>query len=168
MWELLGEKIAITICEDIWEGCASLKEAEYHKGILETLSKQSPTIFLNLSASPYHKGKVNTRISLCQRAAKTLNCPVILCNQVGGNDGLVFDGHSIAMDQKGELKLLGKGFKEDLLLYDTTKETLTLTYHYNEPSELYEALVLGVRDYFHKSGLKKGCLGLSGVSTPLS
>lgn len=161
-WDIFGEKIAITICEDIWEGCPELKESKYHRNILENFKSQKPTLFLNLSASPYHKKKVNTRLRLCKTAALALNCPVILCNQYGGNDGLVFDGHSVAVNALGELQMLGNSFAADQFVFDTSQKMPTLSYSYHQEEELYHALVLGLRNYFHKSGLKKACLGLSG------
>lgn len=162
VWEIFGEKVAITICEDIWEGCSFLTESKYHFRVLETLKKQNPTLYLNLSASPYHRKKVHTRLELCKKTARTLQCPVILCNQVGGNDSLIFDGHSIAMNSDATLQMMGKGFEEDQFLYDTTSPSSAFSYHYQGAEELYKALVLGLRDYFHKSGLKKAILGLSG------
>jgi NAD+ synthase (glutamine-hydrolysing) len=162
VWEIFGKRVAITICEDLWEGCPVLKEASYHKNILQTLKAGHPDLFLNLSASPYYKGKVATRIGLCQRAVKELHVPVILCNQFGGNDCLIFDGHSIVMDKEGQLQLLGKGCAFDQLLYDMDAPSKKYDYIFNPNEEIYQALVVGLRDYFHKSGLQKACLGLSG------
>ncbi len=161
-WDIFGERVAITICEDIWEGCEEVKESKYAKNILDELQKQKPDLFLNLSASPYHLNKVNTRINLCKKAAFTLNCPVVLCNQVGGNDSLIFDGHSIAMDCHGELQHLGLGFKEDQFLFDTKTESQPIHYIFDSNSELNNALVLGLKDYCRKSNISKACLGLSG------
>lgn len=162
VWEIFGERVAITICEDIWEGCSFLTESKYHFHVLENLKQQNPTLYLNLSASPYHRKKVHTRLELCKKTARALECPVILCNQVGGNDSLVFDGHSVAMNRDSVLQVMGKGFEEDQFVYDTSSTTSICSYHYQGSEELYKALVLGVRDYFHKSGLKKAILGLSG------
>lgn len=161
-WNIFGERVAITICEDIWEGSTELKESRYFRNILKTLHEQKPTLFLNLSASPYHSRKVGIRMGLCKKAATTLDCPVILCNQVGGNDCYVFDGNSISMNNKGELIKLGRGFSEDQYLIDTSKPNPPADYTLNAEEELYHALVLGLRDYFHKSKLSKACLGLSG------
>lgn len=162
LWKVFGEDIAVTICEDIWEGCPVLKESKYHKNILQKLQTVKPTLFLNLSASPYYKGKVNTRINLCKNAAIILECPVILCNQFGANDSLVFDGHSVAVNEVGELQHLGNSFAEDQFLYDTKAPSTPFSYLFDSSAEVYHALVLGLRDYFRKSGLQKACLGLSG------
>lgn len=162
LWEIFGERIAITICEDIWEGCLEVKESTYSKNILDTFQQQHPTLFLNLSASPYHQRKIETRLGLCRKTAAALHCPVFLCNQAGGNDSLVFDGNSIYMGRHGELLHLGQSFAEDQFMVDTKASTPPILYHYHAEKELYQALVLGVRDYFHKSGLTKACLGLSG------
>ncbi len=162
IWDIFGKRVAITICEDLWEGCLVLKESSYHQNILKKLKAGNPDLFLNLSASPYYKGKVETRINLCRHAAQTLGAPVVLCNQFGGNDSLVFDGHSIAMDKHGQLQQLGNGFAFDQFVYDTDTPSKKYDYIYNPNKEIYQALVVGLRDYFHKSGLQKACLGLSG------
>jgi NAD+ synthase (glutamine-hydrolysing) len=91
-----------------------------------------------------------------------LQCPFILCNQVGGNDSLLFDGCSYALNQKGDLISIAKGFEEDLLIVDTNEEKSPLSFQPNDTEDLFKALVLGIRDYFKKTGIKQACLGLSG------
>lgn len=161
LWNLCGKKIGITICEDLWQHSNLLKASPYERDPVLDLAEENPDIVLNLSASPYSVEKAQRRLKVCSLAAKTLRCPVLLCNQVGGNDGLIFDGYSTCVNAKGKLIGFGKGFEEDYFIVDTENEVLKqLPEASNE--DLYSALVLGVRDYFQKSGFSKACLGLSG------
>jgi NAD+ synthase (glutamine-hydrolysing) len=119
-------------------------------------------LVLNLSGSPYYFNRKDIRLSVFQAVAKTLRCPVVLCNQVGVNDSLVFDGHSLYLNEKGEAIHIAKGFAEDDLLIDLNTHACPCAMPENGIKDLYSALVLGVRDYLHKQGFKKGMLGLSG------
>src|SRR5262249_35125974 len=125
------------------------------------LKKKKPHLVLNISGSPYSFNRNGVRLSVFQAVAKTLKCPVVLCNQVGGNDQLLFDGHSFFLDGRGELVQMAKGFEEDDLFVDLgNTQAISLP---NQPiKDLYSALVMGVRDYFHKQGFKKALVGLSG------
>ncbi len=161
-WNLLGNKVAITICEDIWQHSALLNATYYRRDPVADLQPLYPDIVLNLSASPYSFGKVSNRLKVGSSAASTLMCPTLLCNQVGGNDSLIYDGYSFYIDALGELKSIAKGFEEDFLLVDLDQETKPIVFSPELIDNLYKALVLGVRDYFHKSRFKKACLGLSG------
>ncbi len=161
LWELAGKKCAITICEDIWQH-AGLKELPgYEKDPVDELKALHPDIAFNLSASPFHLGKLSTRASVASKAAKTLNCPLALCNQVGGNDSLIFDGHSLLMSPQGKIVHVSKGFEEDLEIVNSESSTLK-SLPEDEMEQLHAALVLGLKDYFGKMGFKKACLGLSG------
>jgi NAD+ synthase (glutamine-hydrolysing) len=162
LWDICGRKIAVTICEDIWQHSEVLLYASYDRDPILELSWQSPELALNLSSSPFSPGKANVRIDVCARAARTLKCPLVFCNQVGGNDSLIFDGHSLYVDSKGELLDIAKGFEEDFLLVDLSKHMDPITPAFNPMEDIRKALILGLRDYFHKSGFKKACLGLSG------
>lgn len=163
IWDLKGKKVAITICEDIWQHSAILTETVYRTNPIDELSSLNPDLILNLSASPFSINKLEkNRFKVASNAATFLRAPLILCNQVGGNDSLIFDGNSFYVDSKGQLLQMAKGFEEDLLLVDlnTPKNPLPLKTDSNE--QLFHALVLGLKDYFQKSGFKKACLGLSG------
>lgn len=162
IWNLCGKKVAITICEDIWEHSGALKDTTYLVDPVVELKKQSPDVVLNLSSSPYSTAKTRNRLSVCSKAAKAVRCPLLLCNQVGGNDGLIFDGHSLYVDAEGQLKGCAKGFEEDYLLVDLEKSVPSCEFHAEPTQELYQALVLGVHDYFQKLGFTKACLGISG------
>lgn len=162
-WKLHGKKVAVTICEDLWQHSSGLlKDATYSRDPVLDLSHYKPDILLNLSSSPYSLGKIERRITVGSRAAKTLQCPVLLCNQVGGNDGLVFDGTSYAVDKDGELVSIAKSFEEDYLLVDLSGPLSKCTFREDPVVSLYEALVLGVKNYFQKIGFTKACLGISG------
>lgn len=161
-WEINGKKIAITICEDIWEHSKSLQETAYPRNPIQEILEKRPDILFNLSASPFSLHKRERRESVASEIAKYLDCPVVLCNQVGGNDSLIFDGHSVFIDAKGTIKARAKGFTEDALLIDTSEVQASLPASSDPTQDLFEALVLGTKDFFAKQGLRKACLGLSG------
>lgn len=164
VWNLLGKKIGITVCEDLWQHSGLLKEEAYAFDPISQLQQQKPDYVFNLSASPFHVGKGKDRFQVCSKAALTLGCPVVLCNQVGGNDSLIFDGHSLVVNEEGHLLAMAKGFSEECLLVEMKPNHLkAVQFPVLDPiEELYQALVLGIRDYFMKSGFTSACLGLSG------
>ncbi len=149
--------VACTICEDIWE-------LKWLKKFLSPVSEKS--LIVNISASPFHAGKINQKREMLEDCAKTLGCPAAYCNTVGGQDELVFDGRSMFVDANGKLAACAKGFEEDLLIADIDKngqiktEPKPLKTDYIE--EIYQALVLGTKDYVRKNGFKKVIIGLSG------
>ncbi len=161
-WPLFGKKVAVMICEDIWHHGGFVDWIKYLKDPITDLAKLQPDILINISASPYHFDKVSQRTEVCAKSASTLACPVILCCQVGGNDQLVFDGFSMYVDEKGSLRKLAGGFVEEEMLIDTSGELPILQIKQDPVKDLFNALVLGVRDYFFKQGFTKACLGLSG------
>lgn len=162
VWTLVNRRVAVTICEDIWQHAGAVEYSTYPKDPVLELKEQAPDFLINLSASPYYMKRHQTRMHVCAAAASTLNCPVLLCNQVGGNDSLIFDGYSLCLDKQGGLIRYGKGFEEELILVDLEKPHPLCTLNIDPEEDLYRALVLGVRDYFHKQGFVKACLGLSG------
>jgi len=149
--------VACTICEDIWE-------LRWLKKFLSPISEKS--LIVNISASPFHAGKFNQRLSVMEDCAGTLGCPVAYCNIVGGQDELVFDGRSMFVDSTGRLVSSAKAFEEDLLIADIDadgkikSESAPIKTDYIE--EIYQALVLGTKDYVRKNGFKKALVGLSG------
>lgn len=157
-WKIGKYQVGVTICEDIWKHAA---KAEYIRDPIEELSKHSLDFLVNLSASPFNSGKNNLRFEIGRKAVHTLKVPLLLVNQVGGNDSLIFDGHSFLLNSDGSLNHLCKGFKEDAVCLDLEKPK-SITYREEAEKELFEALVLGLKDYFRKSGFKTACLGLSG------
>ncbi len=162
IWTWQQKRIGITICEDIWHHSSLIQEVNYSRDPVLDLSNHSPDLVVNLSASPYSLNKFDYRLQVCIKAAKTLKCPFLLCNQVGANDCLIFDGYSIAIDATGQVKALAAGFKEDALFVTVPFEGNNVSTVIDPIESLYSALVLGVRDYFHKLGFKKACIALSG------
>ena len=162
LWEIKGKRIGIVICEDIWQHAGYVDLTSYPRDPIEELAKLKPDILLNSSASPYQLQKPDVRVTVCKKASNTLKCPVFLCCQVGANDQIVFDGYSVYVDKKGNLAGLCKGFEEDELLVDTDQDINSCPLIYDPIGSLYEALKLGVKDYFKKSGFEKACFGISG------
>lgn len=162
IWEISGKRIGITICEDIWQHTGAVSCTRYHRDPIEELALLKPDLLLNLSASPFSLERSETREALCRAVTKTLGCPIILCNQIGGNDSLIFDGNSLYINAKGRLLLRGKSFTEDALLIDTQAEYEPSVHHAQPMRDLHDALVLGLGDYFKKQGFTKAIVGLSG------
>ncbi len=162
LWPLYGQQVGITICEDVWQHSELLQTAWYEEDPIRDLKGSDIDLLVNLSASPYSLHKPANRLAVCSRAARALNCPVALCNQVGGNDSLLFDGNSLFVNAQGELIHSAAGFKEDFLLVNTLASSPIKSLPDDPSQELYNALVMGIRDYFYKSGFKRACLGLSG------
>jgi NAD+ synthase (glutamine-hydrolysing) len=157
IWEIANKRIAVTICEDIWQHSSLVKETRYHHDPIADLKEEKPDILLNLSASPFALGKMARRMRAGSEAAKTLQCPVYHCNLVGGNDSLIFDGRSYVCDAQGKFTGIAQAFAEELFIahgQNLEKQ--------DEMQLLEEALCLGIRDYFQKQGFTKACLGLSG------
>jgi NAD+ synthase (glutamine-hydrolysing) len=161
LWEIAGKKVAITICEDIWQHSGLLQDTTYRRDPVQELACLKPDLVFNLSASPYSFLKFPKRVYVCSKIVETLHCPVLLCNQVGGNDSLIFDGYSLFIDRKAHV-CHARGFQEDLWNVNIDNVTHSPQPERHAIEDLYHALVLGVKDYFRKSGFKKACLGLSG------
>lgn len=157
-----GQKIGVTICEDIWQHSDTLRFTSYYRDPVQELAEHQPDLVLNLSSSPYSFEKPYRRLKICGKAAETLQCPLVLCNQVGGDDSLIFDGYSFYVDVTGELLAHAKGFEEDWMVVDTEQHTQPVPFHDDSIGDLYRALVLGLKDYMHKQGFRQACLGLSG------
>ncbi|MHC4606640.1 MAG: NAD+ synthase [Planctomycetota bacterium] len=158
-----GQRMALTICEDIWNDDTCGERKLYHKDPLAQLGRKKISMIINISASPFTLGKDQVRLELMKKKAQEHAVPVILCNQVGGNDELIFDGTSFAVDANGEILAAAKPFAEDLVMIDLDYGTGDLHGEdYSQPEKAYRALMLGVRDYVRKCGFSKVVLGLSG------
>ncbi len=156
-------KIALTICEDAWNDKQFWERRLYRRDPVEELAHAGAEILISINASPYNMGKRAQRREIFAATARRHGIPVVYVNQVGGNDQLVFDGSSFAMDAAGRRDRVGRSFAEDLVLVDT--EELTGDRHENLPDEceaVYQALVLGTRDYIRKCGFSRVLIGLSG------
>lgn len=161
-WEVKGYPFAISICEDIWQHAKKITSTDYSKDPVQDIKALNVRFLVNLSSSPYSLNKVPMRLDVCAKAARFLQVPVILCNQVGGNDSLIFDGHSFCVDAQGKLTAIAKGFSSDTLRVYPEMQTPPISYTHSLEDNLYQALSKGLRDYFKKMGFQKACLGLSG------
>ena len=157
---LLGRKMGITICEDIWTE-RHLPRAYYQNSPVESLVEQGAELILNLSASPFALGKPEERLELLAGIARTHQIPIAYCNCTGANDQLVFDGNSVLLGSDGLPRLLLPAFHSASLVGDLTSEPVPAIFQ-SEMQSLFDALVLGVRDYFGKCGFNSAVLGLSG------
>ncbi|HOW60079.1 MAG TPA: NAD+ synthase [Candidatus Omnitrophota bacterium] len=155
-----GRKIGLTICEDIWDERYELKP-------LRELKKKKADLVINVSASPYYCGVAETRDRLLQRHTKAYRFPLLYVNQVGGQDDLLFDGRSVFCDAKGRALFRAPAFEEGLYYFDWESDkqkpfSVPLPEWTSQPKEIYNALVMGIRDYFRKNSFKKAVIGLSG------
>jgi NAD+ synthetase len=177
--EFDGAKIGLTVCEDIWNDEDFWPERRYRHNPPVELVEAGARILFNISASPWHLGKNKTRFEMLRSLAVKTKRPVVFCNQVGGNDELVFDGSSLAFNAAGQLLAQAKFCEEDFVIVDIdTAPSLTGPSAILSPSDgerdgargawpsdeemVYKALVLGLRDYFHKCSFRSAVLGLSG------
>lgn len=163
-----GKRIGVTICEDIWtHPLVSTRRLYTGRTPLDGLASSGCDLMVNLSASPWHASKENLREQLVADAARTLRCPVAYVNAVGGNDELVFDGRSLACAADGTLTAGLEAFREKLQVVDVgagsaEPSSISATFAQPELADIYDALVLGLRDYAHKSGFKRALVALSG------
>ena len=149
-----GTRVGLSICEDLWA----------EDGPVVAEARAGAQVLINLSASPYHAGKLKTREQLLARRARQTRRPFLYVNLVGGQDELVFDGASLAVDASGRVRARAAQFREDLLIVEFP---LAATPGPLQPAlplfdEVYEALVLGTRDYVRKNGFRKVVVGMSG------
>ncbi|AQQ10098.1 Glutamine-dependent NAD(+) synthetase [Sedimentisphaera cyanobacteriorum] len=161
-FDVAGISVGLSICEDIWEP----EQLELYRNLFPGMD-----IFVNISASPFHKGKIEERKQIISNCSKKLQVPVIYCNLVGGQDELVFDGRSIITDSAGNIIAKANYFEEDIIYADLRKsdgETDIIACQEKAPQprnvveEVYEALVLGTGDYVRKNGFEKVIIGISG------
>jgi NAD+ synthase (glutamine-hydrolysing) len=155
-----GKKVAVTICEDLWNVEGDLYDSNPIDDIVQAL----PDLVLNLSASPWHRGKQHIRHELLSKVAMACACPIVYVNVVGGNDELIFDGGSLAVNKEGQFLSQLPAFVESIRVIDLSEEPSKPATPTGSESldNLRKALVLGLRDYAQKSGFTKGLVGLSG------
>ncbi len=168
LWEFGGLRIGLTICEDAWNDKQFWERSRYSRDPVEELAGRGMDLLVNISASPYHMGKRAFRLEMIRAAATRHRVPVCLVNQVGGNDQLLFDGTSFAVDAGGALRAKAESFKEDLVVWDLgavsdiDQSGWPTTDASAEVEAVYDALVMGTRDYVSKCGFRKAIVGLSG------
>jgi NAD+ synthase (glutamine-hydrolysing) len=160
--KLAGLNIAVTVCMDIWD--------------IEWLAKffrkaGRIDVMLNISASPFYLGKIETRKDILGQCARKFNCAVCYCNLLGGQDDLIFDGRSMIAEPSGKIVAMAKAFEDDLLIADITAHDdgvrIEPQRRYDNTDlgmldETYRALVLGTKDYVQKNGFSKVLVGFSG------
>ena len=158
-----GEKLGITICEDIWNDKTFWAKPLYETDPVVDLIAQGAGVIVNISASPYTIEKRAVRFEMLRALACSHRRPVVYVNQVGGDDTLVFDGSSVALTADGRIAAQARAFEEDIVLFDTaTGEGDLRPQPAGEISLALQALVAGARDYVHKCGFHKALVGLSG------
>lgn len=160
-----NQTIGITICEDIWTKRESAQLNHHHPYALspiKSLQEKGVDIILNLSASPWYLNKDAAREALVCSIAKATGCPVVYCNLVGGNDEILFDGQSIAASQEGKLIFRAPAFKEADSIINLNTTTFLPEANHNPIAYIHDALIMGIKDYTHKTGLSKAVLGVSG------
>ena len=165
MVELEGVRLAITICEDAWNDKNFWPRRLYTVDPVEELMRQQPGVHINLSSSPFWHGKRAIRRGMLEAIARRDGIPVLMCNQVGGNDSLIFDGTSLALNARGELIAQAASFAEDLVVVDAFGAATAAGAEDDDTAAAYQALVLGTRDYVRKCGFRKVLVGLSGAWT---
>ena len=158
---IAGKRVGVTICEDIWNDEDLWPERRYRIDPVRELAKKGMDLLINLSASPWNIGKEKVRYRLLAEVAKREKIPVIQVNQVGGNDELVFDGRSLGVGVKGGLLAQGAAFMEDVKVVDIGGKEEKPVWAGDE-EQVFQALVLGTRDYLQKCGFQEVVLGLSG------
>ncbi|MBW4486732.1 MAG: NAD+ synthase [Trichocoleus desertorum ATA4-8-CV12] len=171
-FQLDSVPMGVTICEDLWNDEEFWGKRSYTTNPIADLAQAGVAFTINLSASPYSVGKQQTRIAMLRYSATRYQQPIIYVNQVGGNDDLIFDGNSFALNRQGELIAQAQAFASDLVLleYDPEQQDLRAlnspaaiaSNPSSETAEIWSALVLGVQDYARKCGFSQVVLGLSG------
>ncbi len=160
--EFDGVRLAITICEDAWNDKNFWPRRLYTVDPIEELMRQHPAVHINLSSSPYWHGKRAMRRQMLAAIALRDGVPVLMTNQVGGDDSLLFDGSSLALNARGELIAQAASFEEDLVLVDPFDAPKVPVPDEDDTAAAYQALVLGTRDYVRKCGFHKALVALSG------
>ena len=160
--ELDGVRLAITICEDAWNDKNFWQHRLYKVDPMEEIMSQHPAVHINLSSSPFWHGKRAMRREMLAAIARRDGIPVLMCNQVGGDDSLIFDGSSVAINSHGELIGQAKSFEEDLFVVDPFNAPVFPTPLEDDTEAAYRALVIGTRDYVRKCGFRKVLVALSG------
>jgi NAD+ synthase (glutamine-hydrolysing) len=158
-----GKQLALTICEDAWNDKHFWNKRLYTFDPVEALMQAGGNFLLNISASPFWIGKREIRRNMLATIARRHKAPVVMVNQVGGNDSLIFDGSSLVLDPTGKVVAQAKSFEEDLVFFDSEEMSGDLHAQIEgDDASVYAALVLGTRDYVRKCGFRQAIIGLSG------
>jgi NAD+ synthase (glutamine-hydrolysing) len=160
--ELDGVRLAISICEDAWNDKNFWPRRLYSIDPMEELMAQHPQLHVNLSSSPFWHGKRELRREMLAAIARRDGIPVVISNQVGGNDSLIFDGSSLMLNARGELIAQAASWKEDLVVADPFSAPAIAVPESDDTEAAWEALVLGTRDYVRKCGFRNALVARSG------
>ena len=147
--------LGVLICEDLWD-------QDYDQKVCDVLCEKGAEVLINISASPFHVGKLKERIDFIRIKSKRFNCPLIYCNLIGAQDELVFDGSSCILNADGDILKILSRFNECIDTINLNEANIIDYVEAPEEEEIFEALSLGLRDYFYKSGHTKAVIGLSG------
>ncbi len=166
-WKHRGLRIAVTICEDAWNDKNYWPQRHfrrlYERDPVEEQMRGGADLLINISASPYSSGKIALRQEMLSAIAREYRTPVVLVNQVGGNDQLIFDGSSLALGEDGTLRARAASFDEDLLVVEAGAWRAEVrAAPEDETAAIWQALVLGTRDYVRKCGFERVLVGISG------
>lgn len=163
VYDFKGERLGISICEDIWNDADYWHIRRYNSDPIENLIKERATILLNISASPYSYGKREDRRKMLSLLTRQNKIPLVYTCFVGAQTELIFDGASMCLDREGSLVLLGEAFSEDYFIYESNDRYSPIhTAERSFEEEIHDALIFGLREYCSKLGFKKVLLGLSG------
>jgi NAD+ synthase (glutamine-hydrolysing) len=157
-----GRRVGVTVCEDIWNDKTFWKRPLYEADPVRDLRPLRLDLHANISASPWTLGKERLRERMMRKIALGSGIPLVCCNLVGGNDGLVFDGRSLAFDAKGKLVGRGRSFEEDYWTIDVPEGRAPIAELGSDTEQIRRALVLALKDYAEKTGFTSAVLGLSG------
>ncbi|HVW96515.1 MAG TPA: NAD+ synthase [Mucilaginibacter sp.] len=165
--EFKGKKIALTICEDLWN---TIENPLYVTRPMDTLIKQAPDVMINIAASPFAYNHDEERIAILKDNAKRYHLPLLYVNHVGAQTELIFDGGSLVFDNSGKLIDELPYFEESFAYYDLddngnvsfTHQSTLMTERESDIEQIHKGIILGIKDYFYKSGFKQAILGLSG------
>jgi NAD+ synthase (glutamine-hydrolysing) len=163
LYEVAGWRLGVTICEDIWNDKRFWKKQLYARDPVEETVRAGAKLLLNIASSPFASGKIQLRHDMLKAIALERQVPVVYVNQVGGNDQLIFDGSSMAFNARGELCARAQSFEEDLVVFDAGDGLGEIRPGpASDVEAVYQALLLGTRDYVSKCGFEKVLVGLSG------
>lgn len=162
--DFAGCRLGLTVCEDIWNDADSGPQRVYAANPVADLVRGGANLLVNISASPFWQGKERARVELLSGIARKYAVPLVYVNQVGGNDDVIFDGQSLAFGPDGRMMARAASFAEDLLVVDlpSAGPPVLRPAPDGDVAAVYEALVLGLRDYVAKCGFREVVLGLSG------
>ncbi|HSN69263.1 MAG TPA: NAD+ synthase, partial [Thermoanaerobaculia bacterium] len=160
--ELFGRKIGVSVCEDYWFADEQQGRRLYSLNPVEPLARAGAEVLLNISASPFNVGKRAARFRLFRDIAVRYRLPIVYCNQVGGNDELLFDGGSVVISAEGTTVWCARSFVEESALVRLSGTPCDAVQPLSEVEEIAGALVLGLRDYAHKCGFSRAVIGVSG------